>query len=321
MSNLVIRFFDYIFVLRPTILIPAWSFFLLGAAGAGITPRPSAMSASLAALTMILISGYLLNQVFDRESDEKNNKCPHLSHNIFHARTLVVLALVFFIGASLTAQLVAGPARALLIGALALALIYSLPPIRLCSRPFLDLLANAVGYGAGAFTIGYLSVGGTLGAAVVAAVPYTILVGSTFLYTTILDREGDRAAGKISTTVLIGVRASYAGAVVLHVAAVVCTVVMSQPVAMIVAGASLPFALYALWRQTDGASKLAVQGNTLVVTIAAAVSSPLYLLVVVPLLLASRYYYRRRFGITYPGPGGDGETQTTPATESRPRPG
>ena len=305
MFNPVIRFLDYIFVLRPIILIPAWSFFLLGTDSVPSPVFTTTSRMTLLALTMILISGYLLNQIFDRESDEKNNKCPHLSHGIIHLRTLVILAVVFFVGASFASQTVSGTTRWLLIGAIALGLVYSLPPLRLCSRPFLDMLANAIGYGGGAFMLGCITAGGTFKGALGLTWPYVILVASTFLYTTILDLEGDRAARKISTTVLIGVRASYLLAGALHVTAIVWAAVTGNLQATIVAGAALPFAVFAMWRRTNNASKVAVQGISLVVTIAAVVVWPAYALLVVPLIVVSRFYYKRRFGITYPGPRRD----------------
>ena len=303
----IVRLLDYIFVLRPIILIPAWSFFLLGIARSPAFVRTPATDATLAALTAILISGYLLNQVFDRESDEANNKCPHLSLGIFTPRTLVVMALVFFVMASLASQRVGGASRLLLIGAVALSLTYSLPPVRLCTRPILDMLANAVGYGGGAFLLGFLAGNGSFGTGVAIGWPYVLLVAATFMFTTILDVDGDRVANKLSTTVWMGVFRSYVFAGVLHVAALVWAVMIGDLMMTIVCGASLPFTGYAVWRRSDGASKLAVQGNTLVVTLAAVVVFPWYAAVIVPLIVASRFYYKRRFGLDYPGPAKSAE--------------
>ena len=76
-SRTFLRLCDYIFVLRPLILVPAWSFFLVGAAQGGDraflnTALPS--STVLPTLTAILIVAYLINQIFDKDSDAKNNK-------------------------------------------------------------------------------------------------------------------------------------------------------------------------------------------------------------------------------------------------------
>ncbi|UCG52368.1 MAG: UbiA family prenyltransferase [Candidatus Latescibacterota bacterium] len=304
------------FVLRPVILIPAWSFYLIGASeGVG---RSSVFRASLPSafgsnadfpsltaftcLTAILVTAYLLNQIFDRESDERNNKCLFLSRGIFRARTLVLMALAFFLAASHAFHRTDDALRAPLIVALLMALVYSLPPIRLCARPFFDMFANAVGYGGVAFVLGYTALGSPTDHGVWLAVPYVLLVAATFLHTTILDVEGDKATGKFSTTVLIGVDRSVVLAAVLHACAVVVAIITGRLMAIVVTGVSFPATVYSLFRRDQTVNSFVIQVNTLVVTLAAAAAWPVYLLLVVPLILLSRYYHRRRFGFTYPGP-------------------
>ncbi|MEJ2721313.1 MAG: UbiA family prenyltransferase [bacterium] len=301
------RICDFLFVLRPVILIPAWSFYLIGAAGrpAGIL-RPAGVLPPLepfACLTAILITAYLLNQIFDRESDERNRKCLFISAGVFRTRTLVLMALIFFLIASHLFHRIGVSARPALLTALLLSLLYSLPPIRLCARPFFDLLANAVGYGGIAFVIGFEAAHGSTARAAWLAVPYVFLVASTFLHTTILDVEGDRAAGKISTTVRIGVRRSVVLAAVLHALAVAAAVVTMNSSAIVITAVSFPVTVISVFNRGKAISSFVIQANTLIVTAAAAVAWPAYLAVGVPLILLSRFYHRKRFGVTYPGPG------------------
>jgi len=294
-------------VLRPLILIPAWGFYLVGAAqGRGATmpvmtglPSPIA----LLALTAILICAYLLNQIFDRETDERNDKCFYLSRGIFRVRTLVIMAAVFFVVAAYAFQEVAGPIqRWALLLALALSLLYSLPPIRLCARPFLDMLANAVGYGGGAFAIGFGAYQSSAADAMTNTIPYVLLVASTFLHTTILDVEGDKASDKISTTVFIGERRSAHLAAFFHLLAILAAFATANFIALIITGLSLPAAIYALKTGTRPASATLIQVNTLVVAAVAIFFWPVFGAILVPLVLLARFYYRRRFGIIYPGP-------------------
>lgn len=303
--NLFLRLGDYLFVLRPLILIPAWSFFLLGiahASGAGpaLHIPPGALS-PLLSLTGILVTAYLINQIFDRESDARNGKIFYLARGIFTERTLLILAAVFFVIASASFQRVGDGQRLPLLLALLLSLTYSLPPVRLCARPFLDLVANAVGYGGVAFILGFSLVDPSLNVAFRQSIPYVLLVGATFLHTTILDIEGDRETGKISTAVFIGARKSAITALILVGAALLLSLWTRNYAAAIVCGASLPAAAYAAVRVGERPSSLQVQTATLAVTIAAAVALPRYLYVVVPLIVLSRFYYRYRFGISYPG--------------------
>ena len=287
------------------ILIPAWSFYLIGASSARANGSPrGAIPSPVTALclTAILVTAYLLNQVFDRESDERNNKCLFLSRGIFTARTLVLMAVLSFLAASFAYHKVSHAERLPLVISLALAFAYSLPPVRLCARPVFDLLANAIGYGGIAFVLGFGVFDPSRAAAAWASMPYVLLVGATFLHTTILDFTGDSETGKTSTTVLIGTRASAFAAAALHASAFVIAAATRNPVAAVVTGVSLPIAVYPLVRKSVGVSAFLIQANTLIVTLAGAVFWPAYLAVVVPLVALSRFYHRRRFGIIYPGP-------------------
>ncbi|MCK5407916.1 MAG: hypothetical protein KAJ37_10690, partial [Candidatus Krumholzibacteria bacterium] len=186
--------------------------------------------------------------------------------------------------------------------ALVVSLLYSLPPIRLCARPFLDMLANAVGYGGGAFAIGFGAYQSSAAEAITNTIPYVLLVASTFLHTTILDVEGDKASDKISTTVVIGERRSANLAAFFHLLAILAAFATANFIALIITGLSLPAAIYALKTGTRPASATLIQVNTLVVAAVAIFFWPVFGAILVPLVLLARFYYRRRFGIIYPGP-------------------
>jgi 4-hydroxybenzoate polyprenyltransferase len=284
------------------ILIPAWSFFLIGAAEGswsdGIRLGFPKL-AELASMTAIFIMAYLLNQVFDRDTDEKNNKCFYLWRGIFQVRTLVALAFAAFLIASFLFRRVEDGSRVLILSLLVLSLVYSLPPLRLCARPFVDLLANAIAYGGIAHALGYGV--DAIPEAALKASPYALLVAATFLHTAIPDIPGDRATGKISTAVRIGAGASINMAIALHMIAVVAAFAARSTPALIVTIASFPMAGYVFLNRSPAGSSLYVQVNTLVVTVAAVALWPAYAFVVVPLILLSRFYHRRRFGIIYPG--------------------
>ena len=305
MIQALLRICDYIFVLRPLILIPAWSFYLIGAGESVDGSIPAGFEIpsvwSFLCLTAVLITAYLLNQIFDRDSDARNEKCPYLSQGIFGVKTLLFLALGFYLLASYSFRHLADAQRIPLIAALVLSLIYSLPPVRLCTRPILDLLANAVGFGGIAFILGFSLARAEPSDRLIMSLPYVLLVGATFLHTTILDAAGDREAGKLSTTVLIGTRASKIGAVVLHAAAVGAAIYTGRPVAMALTSLTLPLTLAALPAGGTSRSSIQVQGTTALITLGAVVMWPAYLLILIPLLLLSRFYHRKRFGFNYPG--------------------
>jgi len=210
--------------------------------------------------------------------------------------------VVFFVIASLSFQQVDARHRLPLMLALVLSLFYSLPPVRLCGRPFADMLANALGYGGIAYVLGFLAYNHSTSGAVVMAAPYVLLVASTFLHTTILDVAGDRAANKISTAVSIGEQRSSMLALGLHALGLVFAAITANIVAIVVTAATMPITIYAWKKGTKSASSMQIQTTTFAITLAAVVFWPMYALVVVPLAFVSRVYYAKRFGITYPGP-------------------
>ncbi len=256
---------------------------------------------ALISLTCILVSAYLLNQIFDRESDARNDKCFYLSRGVFRVRTLVILAGVFFFIASFAFQRVDGDQRIPLVLALVLSLLYSLPPVRLCARPFVDTAANAFGYGGGAYVIGYGATEPLSAEMMTSSIPYVLLVASTFIHTTILDVAGDRASGKITTAVHIGERRATRLAAVLHGLALLAALFTGELPALVVTGVSLPLTILALTRPSRATSSLLVQATTLIVALTAALLWPLYFALLVVLVVVARVYYRKRFGIIYPG--------------------
>jgi 4-hydroxybenzoate polyprenyltransferase len=321
LGRVLLRIGDFVFVLRPLILIPVWSFFILGVrtgrgeAGAG---GATTATAAFACLTAIMVTAYLINQVFDQESDRYNDKGHYLTRGIFGVRTVVLLALVFFAIASTTFQRTAAAQRLPLVAALVLSLAYSLPPIRLCARPILDLVANAAGYGGIAYLIGHLAFDPSLARAVLHAAPYAFLVGATFLHTTILDADGDRASGKITSSVLMGTSASALVALVLDAAGLALAVFLGVtgragllPAAILAVNLPAFAVAYARLGNTrdavrDRAMRARVSSNTVqfataVVTLPATAAEPRYLALVVILVVAARFYYRARFGVDYPG--------------------
>jgi 4-hydroxybenzoate polyprenyltransferase len=324
-KRILLRIGDFIFVMRPLILIPAWSFYLLGMRAGRIEahgePPVGGAVTGFVCLTAILITAYLINQVFDRESDRLNEKGHYLTRGLLSVRTVVLMSVVFFAVASVTFRSVASLQRLPLAAALIVSLAYSLPPIRLCARPFADLAANAVGYGGLAFVIGFVSQSDTILASWMRAVPWILMVGATFLHTTILDVDGDGRSGKITTSVKIGVGWSALVSLLLAAAGTGWAWAVSwnsrgdllSPVVLTI---SLIAFFYAYVRIrplcSDGAdaaagelhrvSSNAVQLATFTATGAAVMFAPLYLVVLVPLVILSRVYYRARFGLHYPGP-------------------
>jgi 1,4-dihydroxy-2-naphthoate octaprenyltransferase len=313
-----------VFVLRPLIMVPAWSFYALGVHLAPVRGRVELFSVIVQpgfwCLTALLASAYVVNQIFDQSSDRRNGKGLFLTHGVFRTRSMIAIGLACFLGASWLFQKVEGAQHIPLAAAMLLAFAYSLPPIRLCARPWLDLVANATGYGGLAFAAGAGGVSDYPLAAFLDAAPWMLLVGAIFLHTTILDVDGDAATGKRTTTVAIGVvRSAHLASVLAAAAAASQTWAYVRKdgswATALVAGLALVVVVaanVAIMRaeKLDAAARAAahsrasarvVQAITALIALWACVRDPALLLLFVPLAVAARFYYRARFSIRYPG--------------------
>ena len=263
----------------------------------------------------------MLNQIFDVESDRLNGKGLFLTRRVFRPRTMLLIALICFAGASLLYHNTRSIQHIPLIAALLLSLIYSLPPLRLCARPWWDLAANAIGYGGLAFVIGGGAVSNDVMPLILGAVPWVLLVAGTFLHTTILDVEGDAAARKHTTTVIIGERRSALLSLLFGTAAFMLAAApwlrggrIDLPAVLVTGGALLAFtvAYYRLSRARElpvaeryairaRTSSYAVQVPTALVAVAAAWKDPVFLVLLLPLVAFAYVYNHVRFRASYPG--------------------
>jgi 4-hydroxybenzoate polyprenyltransferase len=272
-------------------------------------------------LSGVLAAAYVLNQIFDLESDRLNGKGLFLTRRVFGTRTMLLIALVCFAGASLLFHNARVVQRVPLVAALLLSLIYSLPPLRLCARPWWDLAANAIGYGGLAFIIGGGAISNDIIPMVLGAVPWVLLVAATFLHTTILDVEGDAAAGKHTTTVVFGERRSALLSLGFGSAAFLLAVApwlrggRMDWLPVVVTGGSLIAFAAAYYRSSlarslsvaeryavrSRTSSYAVQAPTALVALAAAWKDPTFLVLLLPLIAFAHVYNHTRFGVSYPG--------------------
>ncbi len=158
---------DYVFLLRPMILVPVWTFFLLGAWHASRTTGApldyTRLLAGIASFTAIVGAAYIVNQITDREADRASGKLFLISHGVIDAKSAWTLAgtLTILSIAAAAILLPRGFTFILLAGA-ALGAAYSLEPFRLKRRPVLDVLANAVANGMLNTLAGWAAIGAPL---------------------------------------------------------------------------------------------------------------------------------------------------------------
>jgi 4-hydroxybenzoate polyprenyltransferase len=312
---------DYIFLLRPMILIPVWTFYLLGAHHARTASgRPTAavpFIAGLVSFTALLGAIYIMNQIADRKTDLDRNKLFLISRGIISLKA-AWLESALLAGASFALALALLPRAFTVILAVSLALgaIYSLEPLRLKRRPLVDVLANAVGNGILNTMAGWIVAGGWSnrwfgnGASLrdlLVLVPYPIAVASVHLTTTLGDRDADARVGLRTSGVVLGSSRGLLVAAILMTCAAGAAYAVGNHLALVASIVSLPFFLMPgkfTARIEKGADVLLpAKVATLVFAIAAGFLYLGYIPFLAAVIYLTRLYYRKRFALDYPSLG------------------
>ena len=309
------RLVDFFFALRPLVLVPAWSFFLLGweAARADRGGDLDFPGLRFLLFTLLMAGVYLANQVADYESDRLNAKGFFLQRGIFTRAQYVWVAAVFVV-VSLEFAWIHGESMLLFGAAAALGLAYSVPPLRLAARPGADLVANALGYGGVALLLGagWPSPGPwddlrlqelpkVLPLWWPRAAAAALAVAAVFLHTTILDLDGDRRTGKRTTGVALGMTRSRAAAAAAGLGAAIVAARLEIFAPLRIACAALAaLGVAALVRPQWVSSRCVCVGATAGFALAAGVQAPAFLAGLLVLAVATRIYYRKRFALAYP---------------------
>lgn len=299
--------FDYFFILRPLILIPVWDFFLIGSYRArGARGFTWDMALGLLIYTMLMGGVYILNQIMDIETDRINKKLFLLTAGYVTVKTATFQMTALWLAAVILAYK-SGLAFMLFIAlSLILGVAYSLPPIKLKGKPFLDLLANGFGYGLVNFGLGWLIFRPFTWSILGIFLPYLLSIAAVFVNTTIVDAEGDRKAGERTTAVLIGAPMSYALSSLLMAGAIIASALRKDLICLIPSAVSLPLFLVAAlccFQKNKVDRKLTILSFRLpglLFTLVTGYLYPPYFLFLIVLLIAMRIYYKKRFGMNYP---------------------
>lgn len=293
---------DYFFVLRPVLMMPVWTIFLLGAGfRASHLPDRITLDLVLTYLLMFWLFGavYLLNQYFDTESDRLNIKLHFLPLGLVSKPAAMFLCILLNVTALAVAPIVSLPAVVLTVLIVLLGIAYSAPPWRLKDRPYAALIANATAHGSTVFLFGWFAAGGSILEGAITSLPYFLAVGAIYLLTTVPDTEGDLVVGKRTLAVVMGRPRAARWAFGWYLAAVLLAIYTLDLLFLL---AALPVALF-FYRAARGDADVAKQTVRWAVGLLSAVACiyyPWYALVLVGGFFATRSYYKRRFDLVYP---------------------
>ncbi len=294
---------DLIFFGRPLLVIPVWTVYLHYLAiesGAGyFNFRPGANSIiNLLILTLIFMGSYVINQIFDIDSDRINNKLYFLPRGIISIATAWAWYGVVTVGGLIIAIVMSPQSIRAAIVIIALGVLYSVPGVRLKDNPIGGLMANAVGYGimvpwTAADEIMTLFPG-------IGMIPYFLAIASGYILTTIPDLSGDSATGKRTLAVIMGVRGALWLALLTTLATVGASVWLGNYEMGIVAGATAVGVGYILMSSKAELIAVLCKVPILLLTLIAASHYLFYMAVLLLTIILTRVYYKKRFGIVYP---------------------
>ncbi|MDP6126199.1 MAG: UbiA family prenyltransferase, partial [Candidatus Latescibacteria bacterium] len=166
-------------------------------------------------------------------------------------------------------------------------------------RPYVGLLANIVGHGSLTFVAGWMAAGGGSLAGAWASVPYGLAVGCTFILTTVVDHEGDRASGKNTLAVASGIRSAKRWASGCCSCAAIGGAVLGDVWMALAACVTLALMGWDVYYTKVGAGAIAkVSVGVLALTVA--LRWPPLLVMAGVTFVAARVYYSRRFQKRYP---------------------
>ncbi|MDZ7291225.1 MAG: UbiA family prenyltransferase [candidate division KSB1 bacterium] len=308
--NRIVKFFDYVFVLRPTLFFPVWTVYAagyfafykfsgFGGNGAAFTLDGAALCL-LGLLTLLMGSAYILNQLCDIETDRRNQKLFLIADGHISTRA-AWLEMILLCVLPMSAGFLYGVATGGLLMAIFLltGIFYNVAPFQWKGRPLLGLLANALG-ALFIFTAGWWSMRIEWRLPILHALPYMFAVSAVYLYTTLLDMEGDASTQKMTFGVRYGLRVTTVVGCILEFGALITAWWLSDFVIFYPALIAAPFFLFAVIRQRLSEVSRAIKLPILFLALAICTKVWQYFLLIAFVFFFSRWYYRRRFGLSYP---------------------
>lgn len=302
------NFFDYVFLLRPSIQAALWTFFMAGVYmrfSESIKPALFAFrierEAALGLLGYSLLMGsvYVLNQISDIDTDRLNNKLFLLSDGIISVKNAYLFASVCSVagfGIFLTPMLFSVNRIVLVSVSFIMGIMYTVRPFECKRRPFIDLALNSAGYGVAALLLGYSLAGGSVCPAIVLrTLPYALSMGAVFVNTTLMDYDGDRKVGAVTTGVKLGIEKSLALSFSLMLLAAISGWILKDILILFCAVYSLfPFSLALIYRGKKSI-EASVKYSSPVMTLALGLLFPQFLVLSLITLASIYLYYSIRF--------------------------
>lgn len=301
---------DHLFLFRIPLLAPVWTVFLYGALlgrGSEASLTPDHLVPALVAFSFLVGGIYILNQIFDIESDRLNNKLFLLPQGIVKLPTAWVVAVLSLMAPLVVAFFFDAPLGLVFALSTLVGFFYNCRPLELKNRPYGGLLANMLGHGFLAFAAGWLSTAQIDLLMVIPGIAVSLANGAVYLISTILDADGDGRTGKQTFAVRRGERITGITAMALVTACLVLSfwIVPHRIILVATAALSLPFYVALIFKPGRPALFRAMKIPVFVFTLCLVFLAPWYGVLIALTFLGSRLYYQKRFGKRYPAFGAE----------------
>ena len=289
------KILDYFFLLRPTLFFPLWTVLLAGRYNSG---SESPIIQLLLYFAALMGASYAINQIVDKEGDEKNNKLFFIaggyiksSHAMFYSGVLIIFGSAGLLHLGISFGLLG------FLFFFVTTVLYNMNPWRWKDKPILGIIVS-VSAGGMAFIFGCLpEFSLTL---LLKSLAYISAFGAVAIFAAVPDIEGDIESGKKTFAISFGPNATTLFAAMLCILSALIGWWTMDRLIFWPALLSSPFFIYTIFDKSKKSIVFTTKFAILLVSLAVGLRYPLYLALIVGYYFAARHYYAKRFNLVYP---------------------
>jgi 4-hydroxybenzoate polyprenyltransferase len=296
---------------------PVWTILLLGHHRSAVLFGESNLPGLILLLVTFLVGAvYLLNQIYDVESDRINKKLFFLAEGHISKKNAIFQTILLNLVSIIPAYFISLNLGLLFTLGFLLGLFYSVPSFSFKGKPLGGFLCNILAHGNLTFLMGWsmnhppirvpvwadgwASAQALSGKSILFSLPYMLAVGAVYLNTTISDIEGDKRSGKITLAVKWGKERNVVLACLLVLIATSLSFFIKDTPFFIASALVFPFFLFSAITRKNNAIVLSTKLSILFLSIAAGFFYPWYFAILFLGFLGTRLYYKARFNYDYP---------------------
>ncbi len=304
-KNIAVSFTDHIFLFRIPLLAPVWTVFLYGAVLSNKKLEHfnnTILISMFVSFSFLVGSIYILNQIFDIESDRLNDKLFILPRKLVKLKTAWIIAILSMLVPVAYSFYIDKVLGVIFLLSAFIGILYNCKPFELKNHPLGGLLANMIGHGFLTFAAGWFSCGKYSTEFWFPAIAVTMANGAVYLCTTIVDSKGDKQTGKSTFAVRFGDMATAKSATILLTITLIIGFYIPDKkwILLSTAIASLPFFIIISFWNKPALVFQTFKVPVFVFTCGIIYTTHWYGILILFTFLFSRSYYLRRFGKNYP---------------------